>query len=144
MPPCSCNSFGIEFSRCLKLPLSFGDKQKDMRHRYVVLVLTAVCVAAVLLCWQRKINAKRAAAVAPYTAHLIVTKNRVLTDGSSWNTVSTKILAHDRQGRTYEKAGHVFQDGEQRTEWLSFFVQDPAKRQTLTWDSKSQVAVVTH
>jgi hypothetical protein len=55
-----------------------------------------------------------------------------------------KVLARDRQGRTYEKAGHVFHDGERRAEWFLFFVQDPAKRQTLTWDSKSQVAVVRH
>jgi hypothetical protein len=32
-----------------------------MRHRYVVLALTAVCVAAVLLFWQRKIRYMRAA-----------------------------------------------------------------------------------
>jgi hypothetical protein len=105
--------------------------QKDMRHRYVVLALTAVCVAVVLLCWQRKIHARGAAAVAPYTAHLTITKNRVLPDGSSANAVSTVVLARDRQGRIYEKTEHG-----------SFIVQDPAKLQTLTWDSHSQEAVL--
>jgi hypothetical protein len=98
----------------------------------------------VSLCWRSNIYGGGSAAVAPYTAHLTVTKNRVLPDGSSWNTVSTELLARDRQGRTYEKAWHVFHDGGQRTEWFSFFVQDPAKRQTLTWDSKSQAAVLGH
>jgi hypothetical protein len=103
-----------------------------MRHRYVVLALTAVCVAAVLLFW-RKINAKRAAAVAPYTAHLTITENRVLPDASSANAVSTVVLARDRQGRIYEKTGRG-----------SFIVQDPAKLQTLTWDSHKQVAILGH
>ena len=102
-----------------------------MRHRYVVLALTAVCVAAVLFFWQRKINAKRPAAVAPYTAHLTITENIVLPDGSSANAVSTVVLARDRQGRIYEKTGRG-----------SFIVQDPAKRQTLTWGSNSQEAVL--
>jgi hypothetical protein len=85
------------------------------------------------------------AAVAPYTAHLTITKNRVLSDGSSWKTVSTEVVARDRQGRIYDKIGRVFQDGGQRTESFLFFVQDPAKLQTLTWDdSKSQAAILAH
>lgn len=115
-----------------------------MRHRYVILAFSVICVAAVLFCWQRKIYGGSSAAVAPYTAHLTITKNRVLPDGSSWNTVSMEVLARDRQGRTYEKTGHVFRNGERQTEWFSFFVQDSAKLQTLTWDSKSQVAVLAH
>jgi hypothetical protein len=115
-----------------------------MRRRYVVLALTAVCVAAVLLCWQRRINAKRAAAVAPYTAHLTIMMNRVLTDGSSWNTVYTEVIARDRQGRIYEKTRSSFQDGGQGTESFSFFVQDPAKLQTLNWKSKGQEVVQAH
>jgi hypothetical protein len=126
-------SFGVGFSRVLKLPLSFGGLQKDMRHRYVVLALTAVCVVVVLLCWQRKIHAKSAAVVAPYTAHLTITENRVLPDGSSANAVSTVVLARDRQGRIYEKTEHG-----------SFVVQDPAKLQTLTWGSHNQVAFLGH
>jgi hypothetical protein len=104
-----------------------------MRHRYVVLALTAVCVAVVLLYWQRKIHAKSVAVVAPYTAHLTITKNRVLPDGSSANPVFTVVLARDRQGRTYQKTEHG-----------SFIVQDPAKLQTLTWDSHNQVAILGH
>ena len=108
--------------------------QKDMRHRYAVLALTAVCVAVVLLCWQRKIHAKSAAAVvAPYTAHLTITKNRVLPDGSSANAVFTVVLARDQQGRIYQNSEHG-----------SFLVQDPAKLQTLTWDSQRQVAILGH
>jgi hypothetical protein len=125
-------SFGVGFSRFLELPLSFGSLQKDMRHRYEVLALTAVCVAVVLLCWQR-IHAKSAAVVAQYTAHLTITKNRVLPDGSSANAVSTVVLARDRQGRVYEKTEHG-----------SFIVQDPAKLQPLTWDSHKQVAILGH
>jgi hypothetical protein len=102
-----------------------------MRHRYVVLASSAVCVAAVLLYWQRKVHPKNAAVVAPYTAYLTITKNRVLRDGSSANAVSTEALARDRQGRIYEKTEHG-----------TFIVQDPAKRQTLTWDSNSQEAVL--
>src|SRR5580693_9514469 len=115
-----------------------------MRRRYVVLALTAICVAAVLLCWQRRINAKRAAAVAPYTAHLTIMMNRVLTDGSSWNTVYTEVIARDRQGRIYEKTRSSFQNGGQGTESFSFFVQDPAKLQTLNWKSKGQEVVQAH
>jgi hypothetical protein len=117
--------------RFLKLPLSFGGFQKDMRHRYLVLALTAVCVAVGLLCWQRKIHAKSAAVVAPYTAHLTIAKNRVLPDGSSANAVSTVVVARDRQGRIYEKTEHGL-----------FIVQDPSKLQTLTWDSHNQVAIL--
>jgi hypothetical protein len=97
-----------------------------------------------LLYWQRKIHTKSAAAVAPYTAHLTRTANRVLPDGSSLDAVTNKVLARDRHGRTYEKTVRVFQDGGQKTERFSFFVQDPSKLQTLTWDSKSQVATVGH
>jgi hypothetical protein len=104
-----------------------------MRHRYVVPAFTAVCIAVVLLCWQRKIHAKSAAAVAPYTAHLTVTTNRVMPDGSTANAVSTKVIARDRQGRIYEKFEHG-----------SFIVQDPAKLQTLRWDSHNQVAILGH
>ncbi|HTF63706.1 MAG TPA: hypothetical protein VK638_13500 [Edaphobacter sp.] len=114
-----------------------------MRPRYVVLALTAVCVAAALLFWQRRIHATRAA-VTPFTAHLTITKNRVLPDGFFWNTVSTEVIARDRQGRIYGKTGRFFQNGEQRTESFSFSVQDPAKLQTLTWDSNNQVAVLAH
>jgi hypothetical protein len=105
----------------------------DMRHRYVVLSLTTVCIAVVLLCWQRKIHAKSAEIFAPYTAHLAITINRILPDGSSTNVVSTVVLARDRQGRIYEKSEHG-----------SFIVQDPAKLQTLTWDSHRQVAILRH
>lgn len=103
----------------------------DMRRRYVVLACTLVCIAAVLLFWQRKIHTARAAQVAPYTAHLTRTVNRVMPDGSSVNAVSTLVLARDRQGRIYEKTEHG-----------SFFVQDPVKHQTLTWDSNRQVATL--
>ena len=102
-----------------------------MRYRYAVLAFLVVCAAAVLLCWQRKIHAQSAAVIAPYTAHLTRTVNRVLPDGSSANAISTVVLARDRQGRIYEKFGSG-----------SVLVQDPAKRQTLTWDLKSQVAVL--
>jgi len=104
-----------------------------MRHRYVVLALTAVCACVVLLFWQRKIHAKSAAVVAPYTAHLTITSNRALPDGSSATAVSTVVLARDQQGRIYEKTEHG-----------SFFVQDPARLQTLTWDSHNQVAILGH
>jgi hypothetical protein len=42
----------------------------------------------VLLCGERKVHGGSSAAVAPYTAHLSVTRNRLLPDGSSWNPVS--------------------------------------------------------
>ncbi len=104
-----------------------------MRHRYVVLACTAVGVAAALLYWQRKAHAQSAAVVAPYTARLTRTVDRVMPDGSPANAVSTVVLARDRQGRTYEKFGNG-----------SVFVQDPAKLQTLTWDSNHQVASLGH
>jgi len=113
-----------------------------MRHLYLVLALSAVSVAAVLLCWQRKVYGGNSATVAPYTAHLTITKKRILPDGSSLDTVSTKVLARDRQGRTSEKTLHESPNGDQRAEWFSFFVQDPAKLETLTWDSRSPVLVV--
>lgn len=103
-----------------------------MRSRHLVLVFSVVCVA-VLLCRQPKVNCETSATVEPYTAHLTITKNRVLPDGSSANTVSTVVLARDRQRRIYEQ-----------TEQGSIIVQDPAKLQTLTWDSKSQVAILGH
>jgi hypothetical protein len=115
-----------------------------MRHRYLVLALSIVCVAAVLLFWRSKIYGGSSAAVAPYTAHLTVTENRVLTGGSSWDAVSAEVIARDRQGRISERTEHISQNGGQRTQRFSFFVQDPAKRQTLTWDSISQTAVLAH
>jgi hypothetical protein len=113
-----------------------------MRHRYLALALSAVSVAAVLLCWQCKVYGGNLATVAPYTAHLTITKNRKLPDGSSLDTISTKVLARDRQGRTSERTLHESPNGDQRAEWFSFFVQDPAKLQTLTWDSRSPLLVV--
>jgi hypothetical protein len=95
------------------------------------MALTAACVAAVLLCWQRKTHAKNAAAVAPYTAHLTRTVNRVMPDGSSANAVSTVVLARDRQGRIYEKSGGG-----------SVLVQDEAKLQTIKWGPRDPVAIL--
>jgi hypothetical protein len=103
-----------------------------MRPRYVVPALSVVCIAPILLFWQHKIHTAHAAEVAPYTAHLTITENRVMPDGSSWNAVSTEVFARDRQGRIYD----------QQTGHGSFFVQDPAKQQTITWNSKNQVAVL--
>ncbi len=103
----------------------------DMRRRYVVLALSVDCATAVILCWQSKIHTVTAAEVAPYTAHLTRTVNRVMPDGSSANTVSTVVLARDREGRLYEKSGSG-----------SVFVQDKARMQTLTWDSHTQVATL--
>jgi hypothetical protein len=54
------------------------------------------------------------------------------------------VIARDRQGRIYGKTGRILQDGDQRTESFSFFVQDPAKLQTLSWDSNNQVVVLAH
>lgn len=104
-----------------------------MRSRYVVPAVFVVCIAAMLVCWQRKIHAAKAAQVAPYTAHLTRTVNRVMPDGSSANAVSTLVLARDRQGRLYDKSGSG-----------SVFVQDEATLQTLTWDSHNQVATLGH
>lgn len=102
----------------------------NMRPRYVVPALSVVCIAAVLLFWQRKIHAKSAVELAPYTAHLTITTNLILQDGSSSNAVSTEILARDRQGRTYQASGNG-----------SFLVENPVKQQTLRWGSNSQVAI---
>ena len=113
-----------------------------MRSRYVILALSAVCVAAVLFWWQRKVNYRSSAAVTPYTAHFTITANRILHDGSSRNTVSTEVRARDRQGRIYAKTGHMSGNGEERTEW--FFVEDPAKLQTLSWESNGKIAVLGH
>jgi hypothetical protein len=104
-----------------------------MHRRYIVLAFSVVCIAVVLLCWQRKIHAKSAAAVAPYTAHLTRTVNRVMSDGSPANAVSTIVLARDRGGRIYEKFGSG-----------SVSVQDEAKLQTLKWGSHNQVAILGH
>ena len=104
-----------------------------MQPRYLVPALSVVCIAAVALCWQRKIHTARAAQVAPYTAHLTRTENRVMPDGSSWNDVSTEVHARDRQGRTYAKSGNG-----------PAFVQDEARLQTLTWDSHNKVATLGH
>jgi hypothetical protein len=87
----------------------------------------------VALFWQRKIHTARAAEVAPYTAHLTITENRVMPDGSSWNDVSTEVHARDRQGRIYVKTEHG-----------SFIVQDPVKLETVTWSPNSRTAVVGH
>jgi hypothetical protein len=115
-----------------------------MHHRSVGLSFSIVCIAAVLLCWPRKVHGGIEAAGTPYTAHFTVTANRILPDGSSWNTVSTEVRAHDRLGRIYEKTGHILRNGDRRTEWFSFFVQDPAKLQTLNWDSNGKIAVLGH
>jgi hypothetical protein len=103
---------------------------KIMRGWSVVLAFTAVCAAAVLLFWQHE-NHVKAAEVAPYTAHLTRTVNRIQPDGSSANAVSTIVLARDRQGRIYEKFGNG-----------SVLVQDEAKRQTLTWGPHNQMATL--
>jgi hypothetical protein len=115
-----------------------------MRHRFLVLTLSVVSAAAVLLCWQRNVYDGESATVAPYTAHLTITKNRILPDGSSLDTVLTKVLARDRQGRTSDKTLHKSLNGDQWAEWFSFFVQDPAKLETIAWDSKSRTVVVGH
>ena len=120
----------------------FVAADRNMRHRYVVVAFSVICVAAVLLYRQRNVHRGTSPAVAPYTAHLTITKNGVLPDGSSWTTVSTLVLARDGRGRIFEKTEHVFGNRDQKTEWFSFFVQDPANLQQLTWDSKNQVAVL--
>ncbi len=115
-----------------------------MHYRHIVLAFSVFCVAAVLLCWRPSVDCETSPAVAPYTAHLTITENRVLPDGSSWNTVSTEVHARDRKGRIYVKTERVLRDGDQRTEWFSFLVQDEAKLQELTWDSNHQVATLGH
>jgi hypothetical protein len=115
-----------------------------MHYRHIVLAFSVFCFAAVPLCWRPSVNCETAAAVAPYTAHLTITKNRVLPDGSSLITVSTEVRARDRKGRIYVKTERVFQDGDQRTEWFSFLVRDEAMLQELTWDSNHQVATLGH
>ncbi len=115
-----------------------------MRFRYFVLALSIASIAAVLLYRERKVHGGSSATVAPYTAHLSVTRNRLLPDGSSWNSVSVDVIARDRQGRIYEKTEQGVPNGKQGTERYSFFVQDPSKRQTVTWDSNSQVVVLGH
>jgi hypothetical protein len=107
--------------------------ETNMRPRYVVPALSVVCIAAVALFWQRNIHTARAAQVAPYTAHLTRTENRVMPDGSSWNDVSTEVHARDRQGRTSVKTEHG-----------SLIVQDPVKLETVTWSPNSPTAVVGH
>jgi hypothetical protein len=74
----------------------------------------------------------------PYTAHLIITEERVLPDGSSRRAVSTEVLARDLHGRKYEMTGHAFRNG------FSFLVQDPIKQVTLTWDSETGTAIKGH
>jgi hypothetical protein len=103
----------------------------NMRPRYVVPALSVVCIAAVLLFWQRKIHTARAVEVAPYTAHLTITTNRIQPDGSSWNTVVTEVFARDRKGRTYQDSGNG-----------SFLVENPAKLQTIIWGSHNKAATL--
>jgi hypothetical protein len=103
----------------------------NMRPRYVAVALFLVCIAVVALYWQRKIHTASAAQVAPYTAHLTRTVNRVPPDASSASAVYTVAIARDRQGRIYEKTEHG-----------SFIVQDPPKMQTLTWSSHNQMATL--
>jgi len=105
-----------------------------MRHPYRVSALTLACAAIGLVCWQRCGHAKPAdhlKLVAPYTAHLTITRNIVRPDGSSASTVSTVLLARDRQGRTYERSEH------------GTLVQDPVGLQTLTWDEHRPVAIIS-
>ncbi len=101
-----------------------------MRHPYRLLALTLACAAIGLVCWRHYARAHSAAPVAPYTAHLTITRNIVRPDGSSTSTVSTVLLARDRQGRTYEKSDH------------GILVQDPAALQTVTWDEHRPVATI--
>ena len=115
-----------------------------MRFRHAALALSLVGVAAVLLCWQRQVHSGSSAGVAPYTAHFTITTNRILADGSSWNSLSSKVLARDRDGRTFEKTGRSHPKDEQKTESYSFFVQDPAKLQTLIWESNGRTAMLGH
>jgi hypothetical protein len=89
-------------------------------------------LAAGTFCWQRKVHAKSPAEDAPYTARLTRTFDRVSSVGTPVTGTSTIVLARDRQGRLYEN----------NSEHGTFFVQDPAKRQTLTWNSESREAVL--
>jgi len=104
-----------------------------MRLRYPVLALTVVLLAAGTFCWQRKIQAKSPAEDAPYTARLTRTFDRVSSVGTPVTGTSTIVLARDREGRTYEDFGNGF-----------FFVQDPIKRQTLSWGSNSSMNLNNH
>ena len=128
-----------------RLSVSFVRKLKgnDMLYRCLALALSAIS-AATMLCGQQMADGRSSAPMTPYTAHLTITTNPVLPDGSSLNTISTEVLARDRQGRTYQKTEKVSQNGQQRSEFFWYFVQDPAKLQTLTWDSKSQTVVLEH
>ncbi len=113
-----------------------------MRYRCAVLALSAVSIAAVLLYWQRSVRAGTSTEVAPYTAHLTITTHVITSDGSRWDAVTTDVLARDRQGRTYEKTQRLLQTVDRRVESFSFFVQDPVKRRTLTWNSIGKTVVV--
>lgn len=113
-----------------------------MRYRYAVLALSVVSIAAVLLYWQGRVRAGTSTEVAPYTAHLTITRHVITSNGSRRDAVTTDVLARDRQGRTYEKTQRVLQNVDRRVESFSFFVQDPVKLRTLTWDSIGKTVVV--
>jgi len=115
---------------------------KDMRPRYVALAFTVICVATVLLCWQREACGGTSTEVALYTAHQAITKHLIMSDGTSMDTFTTDERARDRQGRTYLKTERVFRNGDQRIESFSFLVEDPVKLRTLTWDSNGKTVVL--
>lgn len=114
----------------------------DIRHRYAALALLVVCISVALFYLQRRVHSGTSVTVTPYTAHFTVTDNRISIDGSSWNTVTTVVRARDRQGRTYAKTERAFQNDEQSTELFSFYVENPAKLQTMTWESNSKTVVI--
>jgi hypothetical protein len=116
----------------------------DMRRRYVALASAAFCLAGMLSCQDRKTAVESSPSVAPYTAHLTTTTHRILPDGSKWDFVSTEVRARDRKGRTYAKIGHAIQNGGQKTETFSFNVEDPARKQSLTWGSQGHAALLAH
>jgi hypothetical protein len=67
-----------------------------------------------------------------------------MSDGSQSNSVTTDERARDRHGRTYLKMERWFRNGDERTESFSFFVEDPVKLQTLTWESNGKTVIVGH
>ncbi len=90
------------------------------------------------------------AARQPYTMTATQTSVQTLANGTTITSESTSRVAHDSAGRTYSEQHHTLpagpegqSDGQPR-ETVSYFVNDPVARTSLTWNSNTREATLTH
>lgn len=115
-----------------------------MRRGHLLLALSIACIAGVLPGCQRWVHGGGSAAVAPYTAYQTITRHQKTSDGLPLDTVTIDERARDRQGRTYQKTERELRNGDQTTRSYSFFVEDPVKLRTLSWNSNGKTVTVGH